>query len=87
MSCCSSVYCWGFDTRTNEIQATPLKVKELEGKEIVKVQAGDGISMALSREGYLWMWGDCPIREVFCGTDSSIPNPVHSFDKWKVKVL
>jgi alpha-tubulin suppressor-like RCC1 family protein len=67
-----SVYIWGlFNGKEHTV---PDKVKELEGKNIVKVASGGHFYMALSQQGALFAWGAAKYnRYGFTGDDQPVP--------------
>eukprot|EP01125_Pyxidicula_operculata_P008820 TRINITY_DN2925_c0_g4_i2.p1 TRINITY_DN2925_c0_g4~~TRINITY_DN2925_c0_g4_i2.p1 ORF type:complete len:1285 (-),score=312.73 TRINITY_DN2925_c0_g4_i2:27-3881(-) len=72
------VYVWG-QIRSGMIEPVPIEVKGLAGKPVVKVSCGEWHTLALTLDGYLYMWElgseptmrielkGIPIRDISCG--------------------
>lgn len=74
-----SIYAWGWDSdgrlgiKTDRIIAIPTKVPTPKGVKFRQVSAGDRHSLALSRDGDIYAWGDNFFAAVGDGTRKDVP--------------
>ena len=79
----ADVYSWGrgFEgqlglSKSIEVASTPQYIKTFYGKPITQIEAGAYFSLAITKDGQLWGWGEAKMGQLGLGKMREVKTPV-----------